>query len=58
MMSYTGCVEYIYSPQSNDALSFSKKFCFFDNHKKGVTKLKYFGPPTGILLVCFIILYI
>ena len=58
MTAYIGCVENIYSPNSNDTLSFSKKLCFFNNHKEGAKKLKYFGPPNGLLLVCFIILYI
>ena len=57
-ISYLGCMEKIYAPKSNDTLSFSKRFCFFNNHKEGVNKLKYFGSPTGLLLVCFIILYI
>ena len=58
MFSYTGCVENIYSPKSNDTLSFSKQLCFFNNYKEGANKLKYFGPPNGLFLVCFIILYI
>ena len=58
MFAYIGCVENIYSPNSNDTLSFSKKLCFFNDYKEGANKLKYFGPPNGLFLVCFIILYI
>ena len=57
-ISYLGCMENIYDPKSNDSLSFSKQLCFFNNHKEGVNKLKYFGSPTGLLLICFIILYV
>ena len=57
-ISYLGCMEKIYASKSNNSLSFSKQFCFFYNSKEGVNKLKYFGSPTGLFLVCFIILYV